>query len=245
MARNIVIYQDEGVGPVGLACLQSFFAKDDVRLVSAPSVIDNSAFEGCDIFVMPGGADRFYAQKLDGTGNNNIRAFVENGGTYLGLCAGAYYACKAIEYHRGRHDEICAPRDLALVDAVAIGSLSELGPYYDETLHSAGIVTLELANGTTQPIFYFGGCKFTGDPDAEILARYDIAGKPAAMIRKKAGRGCVVLSGAHVEYTPQALQNYPAANEQERERGVLLASILAQKSLFDWNHYLFRQKEQS
>ena len=79
---------------------------------------------------MPGGADVPYCQALDGHGNKLIRGmqliqcqysrsrfekqltqgknwavvsadFVEAGGAYLGLCAGAYYACARIEFELG------------------------------------------------------------------------------------------------------------------------------------------------
>ncbi len=209
MAKTIVIYQDEGVGKFGFSCLKSFFKNDGVRLADANAVIDNSAFGGADIFVMPGGADLPYCKKLNGAGNRNIRAFVEGGGTYLGICAGAYYACTSIEYHKGRNDEICGPRELALINAVGIGSLPELAPYYDDRLHTATVANLTLADGTTAPTLYFGGCRFDLKEKADILARYDFGNKPAAIIGKNVGKGRVILSGVHAEVSAEDMKSYP------------------------------------
>lgn len=237
MGRNIVIYQDEGVGPFSLSCLQGFFKNDGVRLVNADAVIAGTAFDEADLFAIPGGADKPYARKLDGKGNTNIRSFVERGGTYLGVCAGAYYACKDIAFHKGREDEICADRELALIDATAIGSLPELAPFYNDTLHSANVIDI-LAGGKSIPTFYYGGCKFDlRDPDVKILAQYDIAGRPPAIVQKKVNKGRVLLSGVHFECNFNDLPRYPAADEAESLQGKSLSDKLRPRD-FDWYDFL-------
>ncbi len=206
MAHNIVIYQDEGVGEFGLKCVAQFFAGDDVWFATAEAVIDGRVLGMADIFVMLGGADLPYCRKLNGAGNENIRAYVEEGGTYLGICAGAYYGCKAIEYHKGREDEICGKRELAFAPVTAIGSLHDLAPPYDETLNSAAIA--ELSDG--EQAFYNGGCTFKGS-GFEILCRYEsLHGKPPAIITMGVGKGRAILSGVHFEMTPALLKNHPA-----------------------------------
>lgn len=241
MGRNIVIYQDEGVGPFSLSCLQSFFQNDAVRLANAGSVIEGGIFSGADVFAIPGGADRFYAAKLDGPGNANIRDFVKRGGTYLGVCAGAYYACADIEFHKGREDEVCASRDLALIDATAVGSLPELAPFYDDTLHSANVIDL-LVDGKPVPTFYYGGCKFdVRDAGVNVLARYCLPGQPAAIISKSVGRGRVLLSGAHFECNFNDLPRYPVADTAESLQGSALAGKLRARD-FDWYDFLFSKR---
>lgn len=221
MKKNIVIYQDEGVGEFSLQCLARFFKDDDVWLCTADAVIDGRVLGMADLFVMPGGADLPYCKKLNGAGNENIRGFVEMGGTYLGICAGAYYGCREIAYHKGREDEICGPRELAFVPATAVGSLPELAPYYDETLTSAAIANLILADGAHTQAFYHGGCRFDldADHDTEILATYaQVAGSPPAIIRRRVGLGHVILSGVHFEITPENLPRHPAEKPGELEK---------------------------
>ena len=218
MKRNIVIYRDKGVGEFGLQCLQKFFREDDVWLANAEAVIDGRILQMADIFVMPGGADLPYCKKLNGIGNQNIRAFVEDGGTYLGICAGAYYACRAIEYHKGREDAICGDRELSFTKAIARGSLPDLAPYYDLTLASAAIASISLADSEKVKVFYHGGPAFVGTgADEEIIARYnDIEGSPAAILRTDVGDGQVILSGVHLEVSPDDFAKYPIVDEKDK-----------------------------
>ena len=218
MKRNIVIYRDEGVGEFGLRCLEKFFREDDVWLANAEAVIDGRVLGMADIFVMPGGADLPYCKKLNGAGNDNIRAYVEEGGTYLGICAGAYYGCRAIEYHKGREDAICGERELAFTKAVARGSLPDFAPHYDLTLASAAIVPVSLPDGRTVKSFYHGGPAFVGGgQDDEIVARYDgLEGAPAAILKTRIGSGRAILSGVHLEVSADDLADYPLAVENDK-----------------------------
>ena len=50
------------------------------------------------LLVMPGGRDLPYVESLSGLGNREISQFVKSGGSYLGICAGAYYACAKYAY---------------------------------------------------------------------------------------------------------------------------------------------------
>lgn len=236
MGKNIVIYQDEGVGEFGLACLKKFFKDDDIWLATAEAVIDGCVLGMADIFVMPGGADLPYCKKLNGVGNNNLRAYVEGGGTYLGICAGAYYGCHAIEFHKGREDEICGNRELSFIDAVAYGSLPQLAPYYDLTLKSAGIAAIRLANGTQTQAFYHGGPAFrAGNDNADILATYAAAEERPAILRNKVGDGTVILSGVHFEVNVENLKTHP----DDPETGEHLAHDF--QSSTDWKKILLEQ----
>jgi glutamine amidotransferase-like uncharacterized protein len=88
---------------------------------------------------------------LNGAPNQRIRQFVEAGGTYLGICAGAYYACREIAFHAGTAGAICGQRELGFVDAVAVGSLPELtrGIPYDATPRSAAAAEIRTTGGLT------------------------------------------------------------------------------------------------
>ena len=52
---------------------------------------------------MPGGRDQPYCRELGGAGAGAVRDWVERGGGYLGLCAGAYWACSRV---KGRYSNI-------------------------------------------------------------------------------------------------------------------------------------------
>lgn len=239
MKQSIVIYQDEGVGEFSLQCLLHYFEGHGVTLANATSVMDGNIFHGKDVFVMPGGADLPYCKKLNGKGNQNIRAFVENGGTYLGICAGAYYGCRAIEFHKGRSDEILGERELAFTDAVAYGSLSEIAPPYDDTLKTAAITQLLLSDGRAIHAYYHGGCAFRiGKDSSKVLARYAMLdSQPPAVISNQVGHGRVILSGVHLETSAYDVARHPAPSAPEEQRRQDLFKA-AQSKLQDANTVL-------
>ena len=240
MKRNIVIYQDEGVGEFGLICLQKFFAADDVWLATAEAVIDGRVLGMADIFVMPGGADLPYGKKLNGAGNKNIRAYVEEGGTYLGICAGAYYGCSAIEYHKGREDEICGKRELNLVNAVAYGSIPFDNVYYNETLHSASVQAIQTEDGKMSA-FYNGGCAFRIRDEDAVLARYK-DGTPA-IVGQMVGSGCAILCGVHLEIGPEQLMQASIGDASEIPVRDTLVKALSSYKARDWQLFLSQKIE--
>ncbi len=210
-------------------CTRAYFGAESVVLCDASDVLSGYIFRANDIFIMPGGADIPYGAALNGTGNQQIRDFVTQGGTYLGLCAGAYYGSRAIAYHQGRSDEICEPRELAFIDALAYGSLPAIAGYYDATLATACWTTLIDDKGNLCQSFYNGGCAFElNDEDARILARYtDLPGQPAAIIEKSVGAGRVLLSGVHCEIRPDHLRQWSWDSEDEERRARELANHIA------------------
>ena len=175
--------------------------------VMAEDLLTPDALNGIDTLVMSGGADLPFCAKLDGAGNHAIKDFVEAGGTYLGICAGGYYGCRTVAFHEGRPDEVSGPRELAFVDARAVGSLTEIGPAYDLTIASASAASLDWPGIGMLKGYYHGGPRFDLAPTAEadIFATYsDVGGAPAG-VGCAVGEGKTVLIGVHLEMTGEAL----------------------------------------
>lgn len=166
--------------------------------------------------IMPGGRDRPYHAALQGAGNAQIRAFVEDGGTYLGICAGAYYGCRKVEFDKGFPLEVCEDRELAFFSGTAVGPAYGKGTFEYESEKGARMAKLGTANGMIQ-IYYNGGCYFEGDfSHVKILARYlDLPGHPPAIIECPVDKGRAILSGVHLELS-HSTQDF-AANQVEME----------------------------
>ena len=64
------------------------------------------------VLVMPGGRDKPYQENLSGKGIEIIKNFVKRGGSYLGICAGAYFASDRVEFEIGSDIEVNEERDL-------------------------------------------------------------------------------------------------------------------------------------
>ncbi len=206
------------------------------------------------LLVMPGGRDLPFCQKLNGLGNMCIKKFIESGGSYLGLCAGGYYACEGLEFSKGHPDyEICEDRELKLYPGTAIG------PVYPDFVYTsnegARPVTIKTSNNienfkghfssSTVPRWqsqdiqvYFNGGPYFTYPDpihkaAKVLACYS-TGEPA-IVQNIVGNkeGCVILCGQHIEASPSSLR---AAYKDDLYIEGLVSSIEATDAL---RHSLF------
>lgn len=202
---RLLIYQDyiHNNGHLHRA-LRAYGAIDycDARDIAA-GILDDDVH----LLVMPGGADLYYCEKLNGAGDAAIRRYVENGGRYLGICAGAYYACAALDWAAGTDQEISGPRALAFYSGTASGPAQNL---MESGMSGSwiGIATLDYGDGLAADLCYHAGPWFS-EPDtplAHVLARYaDLPGNPPAIIRCTVGRGMAILSGPHIERLPPAL----------------------------------------
>lgn len=236
--KNVYIYSDQGAGGFSLMATQRHFAENNVFFIQAKDIIADGIPQNADLFIMPGGADRPYTEKLNGLGNHNIHTYVEQGGTYLGICAGAYYGCEKIAFQKDTPDAICENRELAFFKGTAIGCLPQISDcYYDETLKSAAVIEIKTKT-KTYTVFYWGGCYFEKDVQDEktdILARYAfLEGNPPVIIRRQIGQGHAILSGVHFEVTPEALLDYPFESKIDSDNKQNAARTLAAGEALDF-----------
>ncbi len=194
MLNKIVIYDGEGVSQLLRQTLLSQFK--NCKTLSAKDLIETDWDQSAKLLIIPGGRDRPYHRDLKGAGNQKIRRFVEAGGIYLGICAGAYYACSLVDFERGHPNEIIEERELQFFSGNAIGPAYGLGLYDATSTRGARLAKLELGS-----VYFHGGPTFQGDfTNVEILARYlDLPDQPPAIISCPVGKGRAILSGVHVE----------------------------------------------
>ena len=230
--RYIAVYHDEGTGefsrgaltralaaacepqavaPLAAALEVSTGARDQLRVrrIFASELCASDAWHASTaLLALPGGADRFYASRLNGAGNASILRYLEAGGAFLGVCAGAYYTSARIAFEAGTPAEIRAPRELVLFWGTAQGSLHELAePYALEHLRCAAVVAVRVSGQSRArpPLhaLYWGGPELVPDANAsyEPLLSYVMPdGREAlAAVRTVIGRGRAVLSGVHAE----------------------------------------------
>lgn len=96
-----------------------------VRTIDAQSLVSGGWEEDCVCLVMPGGADVPYCRELGIEGVERIRSWVEeDGGFYLGLCAGAYFASGKVVFERGDPLlEVVGERFLKFYSGTACGAV--------------------------------------------------------------------------------------------------------------------------
>jgi putative intracellular protease/amidase len=130
-----VVYADKGAGQRSVATLVATLREHGltVRTILANEVVAGGWEYECDLFAMPGGADQPYCALLNGQGNARIRSFVAGGGSYIGICAGAYYGSARCEFELGTELEIAGARELAFFPGIARGAAFPGFVYANET----------------------------------------------------------------------------------------------------------------
>ncbi len=235
---TVYIYDDTGVSGVYRDEMLKALVKTDypLALIDAKTLALTTWQERCVCLVFPGGRDQEYHKKLKGLPNAHIRSYVLSGGRYLGFCAGAYYACEEIQFEKGTDLEVTGKRELGFYRGLGTGSIHPWPYKYEE---SEGMQTVDLLTpkGTLKTM-YHGGCVFSGDKGAEILATYSgkhAGGKPA-IVACKVQKGLAVLSSVHPEFSLQALKKVcpaVAAQLKSSDRGDLLNLILGRAGLVE------------
>lgn len=219
---NILVYNDNGVDWSSLQWVSIFFKNrgDEVKDVNADFLINDTKWiTQYDKIVIPGGADCPYHEKLKGTGCRNIKKFVENGGTYIGICAGGYFGCKKVEFALGTDLEVNEYRELAFFPGVARGPM--LKPYvYDSEDGASAAKIRSLIDGSIFYSYHNGGSTFILDKinqnGIEILAKYADENNSPAVIRCKCGKGQAILSGIHFEADQKLLYSTSPTKELDK-----------------------------
>ena len=208
----IYVYNDEGVSKESLKqtlhTLQTSSAHQyDIKTINAKQVALGHWTQHAVLFVMPGGADRPYVKKLAKKGNLVIKTFVQQGGGYLGICAGSYYGSGFVEFDKGGPFEVLGTRALAFFPGKAIGPV--LAPYDYKTNSGVRAARIEVNLKPIQNValYYNGGNFFEHAehyPNVTVIGRYTgVKGNHLpAIIHIRYGQGNVVLSGVHYEYDP-------------------------------------------
>lgn len=182
-----------------------------------------------DLLVFPGGRDRWYQGALQGMALKKIRAFVEEGGSYMGFCGGAYFGASFIEFEMGQELEICEERDLKFFPGKAVGPALGCGKFSYQDDRGAAAARISWGDGEAFAYYNGGPCFEQAQhyPSVEVLSNYLDLGEPsAAIVSCKVGRGTAILSGVHVEYRYSPLLAASEVHGQAIFRALLQRALL-------------------
>lgn len=223
---NILVYTGDGTSPNSVshtvATLKLLLGHSyDIIKVDAQT-LDKEPWEAtCSMLVIPGGRDLPYCQDLNGQVNSRIRTYVADGGRFWGICAGAYYGCKDIEFEKGRGAmEVIGKRELGFYPGLSRGTMFPGFVYNSERGARATKLSVEreklldlYADNNSVPseidTYYNGGGYFVHADqydNVDVLARYTEKGlssdeeHPAAVVHCHVGKGSALLVTTHPEY---------------------------------------------
>jgi biotin--protein ligase len=207
--RQIIIYVDEGVSGISLKHVVKSLQQEldltrhSLKRLDAEGIKSGNWEKDTDLIVFPGGRDVYYQSALSGLGTLKIRRFVEQGGSYLGLCAGAYFGADSIEFDKGGRMQVCGKRDLGFFPGVATGPAYGPNKFSYDNEHGAEAALVSW-KGEKVFTYFNGGCQFENADhfaDVEVLGSYlHLEGSPAAIVSCRHGLGKALLSGVHLEY---------------------------------------------
>lgn len=118
-AHQVLVYSGPGVSPLSLShtvlTLSLLLLPHYTVQPVTPSVLSTQPWEpSCALLVIPGGRDLPYVDELTTKTRvtKRIREFVEEGGKYLGICAGAYFGSGTVRFDSGGSMQVEGKRDL-------------------------------------------------------------------------------------------------------------------------------------
>lgn len=192
----IGIYSGEGSWSESVEALQNFMEHYDFQWLEFNSndVSGDQIYTDVDMIIFPGGfaAEYRYAIK----DHHKIRSFIENGGLFIGICAGAYYAASVFNWQKQAYDY-----PLNLFPGAAIGPLTGLHNWGD----LAPLILSQDCKANADfdaeiGIYYYDGPYFKADSEdsIKVVASYSL-NEEAAVIAGSLGTGHYLLLGPHPE----------------------------------------------
>lgn len=250
--QNIIyIYQDAGVSKPFFeqtANMIKTFADTSYALrgITAKQIKETEWEKTAALLIIPGGADLPYVRKLNGKGNARIKAFIENGGRILAICAGSYFCGAYVEFDKGGANEVLGERELALFPGKVIGP--HLAPFCYETEKGtrAASITTYFDKKRCLQVFYNGGGYFENADENTVLARY--SSQKAAIVKMKVGKGIAILSAIHFEVDFNLLDEknlylmsiIPALSADKKSRYLLIRQIFKELGVSHASHQTSR-----
>lgn len=235
----------------------------DVQEVDAATLARDPWEDVTKLVVLPGGRDMPYVAELertfpragDGTPADpvppgspactaaaRIRRFVEQGGAFLGICAGAYYASSWCQFATGTELEVEGPRTgLRFYPDVCWGPVFSDFDYGSES--GARQVRVAVVDGNTTCLFYHngGGAFLRAEQHASegvrVVAHYEThpqmrtphgdTNQLAAAVSCRVGAGNALLFAVHPEMPLGASLQDAATAADETHREQCFAALLA------------------
>ncbi|KAG5420893.1 BPL1 [Candida metapsilosis] len=253
---NVLVYSGPGTTTESVKhCLDSlrlhlskYYA---VLPVSETVLLTEPWMRKTSMLVIPGGADLPYCQSLNGEGNRRIKKYVKDGGRFIGFCAGGYYSSARCEFDVGGPLEVSGSRELEFFPGTCGGCAFKGFKYQSHVGARASKLSVNTHALPHAPelvyTYYNGGGIFLDSAkfkDVEILARYDEKTdvddqEKAAIVYRKVGKGAVILTGPHPEFSPKLFKDVEKEfqpvvdkiHENDTQRRVFMRELLRKLDL--------------
>lgn len=220
---DFAIYTDYGDGAWedGITAFENFLDWKQIShlRVDADYINTNQLQDNFKAIYFPGGDADYYNASLNNNGIESIKNLIMNGGGYIGMCAGAEFACDSLIWEEHRIDY-----PLDLFQGKSIGPIDELAvwPNYDMTtlnMHADNI--LNQYEPETEDMLYWGGSIFKPYPNAnfDTIATFSNYNNEIAIVNFEYGNGRVLLISPHPEIEEDSNRDNVAVAEELNDNG--------------------------
>lgn len=171
------------------------------------TIINNGDLFWYDVICFPGGWAGTYINVINRGGINNIRDSVRNGTSYIGICAGAYFASDKVVF-----ENITYEYPLKLFDGVSYGPLPTIASWSNYTMTTLYINKsnpINIYEPSEEYMLYYGGPCFQpyNNTDIDVIATWRDYYDEPAIISFKYGQGNVILFGSHPEIEEDSIRD--------------------------------------
>ncbi|KAL1406391.1 biotin holocarboxylase synthetase [Vanrija albida] len=255
--HQVFVYSGPGVSPLSLShtlltlSLQ-LLPHYTVQPITAAVLATEPWEPTCALLVIPGGRDLPFVEELSVKTKvtRRIAEFVQEGGRYLGICAGAYFGAAEVKFDVGGNKEVVGKRDLAFFPGAAVGPTYPGFDYGSEAGARAVGIVVDGGKRVLDNLYYNGGGHFILPAqlpsEVEVIARYAEPPSPeakVAAVQISKGKGKALLCAVHFEYPLQdppsrdaiaKLDNPPdelVIEQNEKDRKAWVGTILSNLGL--------------
>ena len=199
-SADIAVYSDKGAWDQSVTALENMFQwmGMSTALIDA-DYINNNSLDGFKIICFPGGDMYQYSQDISETGKEKIRSFVRNGGGYIGICGGAYFASETVIWQGNQ----LPMTPLSLFKGSAEGTINAIVPYPQRGMCQVNIVDTvhAITHSISTPqwiLYYWGPVLKPNTSETTVLGKYNAVNQPA-ILAFDYGLGKVFITGTHPE----------------------------------------------
>jgi glutamine amidotransferase-like uncharacterized protein len=221
IGADVAIYSGRGTWNDSIVALEEIvrWMNCTFELVNAQYINDNglAAFR---VLCIPGGDMYVYGQDLSVSGKNNIRTFVHDGGGYIGICGGAYFAAERV-FWRDNELPMTTP---ALFPGIAEGPIDEIMAYPNYTMCTVSVVNhthpITQSEPDNETMLYYWGPALVPNAAANVTVLGTYAkGNLPAMVASEYYQGRVFLVGTHPEIEEDSNRDGVSFGDELQDEG--------------------------
>lgn len=240
---NVLVYNGPGSFPHSvqkcLSCLRDFLEPFyAVSTISLDGLTMEPWTSKTAALVFPGGKNDSYSKYCKGVAHK-INRYVKNGGIYIGICGGGYFASSKVEFDKNGPVEVIDKVNLKLFAGIARGPAYE--GMQQECNGGGRVVTINSCKeiGLTFNAYYSGGPGFVNShkyKEVEVLATYEKqlfaeGGPMAAVLLCSVGKGKTLLIGPHLERDVENINMNDPSKKCSKNRYSFMEIILNKAGL--------------